>query len=63
MNNILIAGGCVGKFILPKNISDQDIDIFIYGLNKEEAEDKIIEIYNSIRYARQLNSDGLKKIS
>ncbi len=49
MNNILIAGGCVGKLILSQSIHNQDIDIFIYGLDKESAEKKIMEIYNTIR--------------
>jgi hypothetical protein len=49
MNNILIAGGCIGNFITSNNSSDSDIDIFVYDLTKEAAEKKIIEIYNSIK--------------
>lgn len=40
--NILIAGGCIGNFIIGKEIND--IDIFLYGLTKEEATKKVKEI-------------------
>jgi len=47
-NNILIAGGVVGTIVLNKECSDCDIDIFIYGLNKKKANQKIAEIFQSI---------------
>lgn len=48
-NNLLFAGGCISNTILNnKNNLESDVDIFIYGLNKEKANNKINEIANSL---------------
>ena len=46
-NNIIVAGGCAGGFIYGKGGSD--IDFFIYGLNQEQATDKVEHIFNTIK--------------
>ncbi len=49
-SNLLLAGGCVSSLLL-KEKSD-DIDLFIYGLNEAEANERvnklIINLYNNI---------------
>jgi len=49
-SNILIAGGCVSDILVNNKI--KDIDIFIYGLNEEEATDRV---YESINWFCQFN--------
>lgn len=53
-NNILVAGGCVGKFI-GNNYRNGDVDIFIYGLTEQEANKKVDEIYRTIIRYSQIN--------
>jgi len=40
MNNVLVAGGCVSS-ILMKDTSYKDVDIFIYGLDTKQADEKV----------------------
>lgn len=46
-DNVLIAGGCVSSTLLDKN-NDNDIDIFIYGLNVKQANEKLNTIVKQI---------------
>lgn len=40
-NNTLIAGGCIGHYLINKDKFSGDIDIFIYGLDEEKATRKV----------------------
>lgn len=46
-SNILIAGGAVGSTLLQKDLNN-DVDIFIYGLNPDQATEKIINLIQQI---------------
>ncbi len=45
-SNMLIAGGCIGSFLIDEKIND--IDIFIYGLDRESADKKVLYILQKI---------------
>jgi len=51
-NNLFIAGGCLTDIIIGDEDNIKDIDIFVYGLNKEEATEKIklvlLDIFNFV---------------
>ncbi len=61
--NILIAGGCVIGTLLQSKW-DNDIDIFIYGLNQEEANNKINQLVEEIyaSYQDYLLSEHFKQM-
>lgn len=49
-NNLVVAGGAVlDSLNVDKHESKGDIDMFIYGLDEQEANNKLIEIYNTIK--------------
>ncbi len=47
MDNILIAGGCIGNILIKQN-SVRDIDIFVYGLNTEDATERVGTLINDL---------------
>lgn len=60
-SNVLVAGGCVGSII--DGSRADDVDIFIYGLNREEATQKIIDIDATICYhfQKKIYDDEVKR--
>ncbi|KAJ3100528.1 hypothetical protein HDU97_002164 [Phlyctochytrium planicorne] len=53
-DNVFIAGGAVLAALRPKYGEDyfnSDIDVFLYGLELDQAKKKVIEIYEAIRKA------------
>ena len=61
-DHLLIGGGCVIGTLLQSQW-DNDVDIFIYGLNQEEADQKVSELIGQIydSYQDALVSDFIKK--
>jgi hypothetical protein len=50
-DNILFAGGSISNLILNNNkVNDNDVDIFIYGLSENEANQKVLSVLNNIIY-------------
>lgn len=47
-DNILIAGGCIGKFFRGSVNSQVDIDIFLYNLTPQEATERVKDICNDL---------------
>jgi hypothetical protein len=45
-SNILIAGGSICDIVIGRDNKINDVDIFIYGLTKEEANKRVFEIIN-----------------
>ena len=65
-DNILIAGGCVtGVLLQQQRVLNNDVDIFIYGLNEKQANLKIKQLIQQIyqSYKNNLLSKYLKKIN
>ena len=50
-SNIIIAGGAVSN-ILINNTDTHDIDIFFYGITKEKADEKVIDIIKNMNPAK-----------
>jgi len=52
MDNLLIAGGCVGNYLTSEkgrnNSSSGDVDIFIYGLNNDQANARLKEFIQDL---------------
>ena len=65
-DNILIAGGCVtGVLFQQHSFLENDVDIFIYGLNQKQADMKVKQLIQQIyqSYKDDLLSQYLKKIN
>ena len=58
MSNILVAGGCIGGII--NNVFAKDIDLFVYGLSEDEANEKVLTLTTQLIEARkQLKKDEI----
>ncbi len=69
-NGVLIAGGSVCTCGISRNNYKNDIDVFLYGLTVEEANDKVSEIFRRLDesespmfVARTVNSITVKQSS
>ena len=48
-NNVVIAGGAIVNIITKSSAKLNDVDMFVYGLNKKDATDKIDQVINHIK--------------
>jgi hypothetical protein len=62
MDNLLFAGGSVSN-ILQQGRGDTDLDIFVYGLNKNEANERVRKLITDIEtsYHKHLNKKKTKE--
>jgi len=48
-NNVVVAGGAIVNIITKSSAKLNDVDMFVYGLNKKDATDKIDQVINHIK--------------
>lgn len=61
MRNILFAGGCVGHYLTSKQKYSGDIDVFVYGLTREAADERVhqfaCELVASVKEAKRREAE------
>lgn len=62
-SNVLIAGGCVSNILFKSIRYIKDVDIFIYGLNKDEAEVKVKKILTDLNADNIIIRDNVVEFS
>ena len=64
LDNLLIAGGTVGDYLINSGRNTNDIDIFIYGLSKKQATKRIVQFIVDIckNYIRSRNDLEIQRL-